>query len=88
MQSKIVRRPMQGLVRRELLVVLGRSDDVEGHLDLEQAFVQVHWGTVWVKSGVRRNHVVLGGADGPFRPVGVLHIWGHKVPFYIQLFSH
>jgi hypothetical protein len=52
--------------------VLGYAD--EGHFDLEQAFVYVNWGTIRVKSGARRNHVVLGGADGSFQPVGVLDI--------------
>ena len=79
---------MKTFVRRHVVIVFVRSDDVQGHLDLGQALVQIHGRAIRVESGTRRNHVVFCSADCPLRSVGAFGEWGHELPCDVELLGH
>jgi hypothetical protein len=75
MLSEIERGPEEPLVSGDTRLVLEWPDDVEGHLNLEQAFVEINRGAIWVKPRPCREEIILGRSYSPFRSVWVFHVW-------------
>jgi hypothetical protein len=79
MLLEIVFRAEDSLISRQVRVVLERSDDVECHLDLKNALVQIHVRTLGMKSCSSRDNVFLSRCYRAFGAVGIFHVGRYQL---------
>ena len=84
MGVEIVRVPEDALVCRDGGIVLVGMQEVERHLNLREAFVQIDGRAVGVEPRACRDDVVLARPDRAFRSVGLVCVWRDVAQFELE----
>ncbi len=85
MSSEIKLVSEQALICRYCRIVLKGMYQVQRQLNLEQAPVNICVRTIRVKPRPRGNDVIFSRPNRAFRAVRLLLVWGHNIPFQVEV---